>query len=173
MVASVNITIFIMFSLRHSIQFGIKHPSLCQIGKIFSVPRQMDRSVSPEIKLNLKEKYDLKKMVLFEQIVNDVYSMRMSVCSGNLLLDQVENKNKFEFISNQICDSIEKFPNSQIITLLQSFLLMNVKPESKVVQFLENELLWRARKLSFQQLLKCISFHYKYQVSILILILLI
>jgi len=115
-----------------------------------------------------KQKYINRRYALEPpEVVNRTYEWSQAIAAGKMNtheLQHMADKYAFDHHCGFIIDSIDLLSDLNVIQILQSLLSSGISPETKVIRYLENGILWRVKNMNLNLALKCLSFHLRYQV---------
>ncbi|XP_013793019.1 protein TBRG4-like [Limulus polyphemus] len=127
------------------------------------------------LKLNLNLKVRPVESILVRVVVgNNITPNRAVTLLSELSKLTLSNQAKFEDFSNDhrfkvLCNTLgnncNQLTHLGLITGLRSVLVLGFSPDSFIVQSLENEILWKARKMNLKALSICLHFHINFQES--------
>ncbi|XP_076336500.1 FAST kinase domain-containing protein 4 isoform X2 [Tachypleus tridentatus] len=126
------------------------------------------------LKLNLNSKVQAVESILVHVVVgNNITPNRAVTLLSELSKLIVSNQAKFDFSDDKrfkvLCKTLESSCNQLthlgLIKGLKSVLVLGFSPDSFVVQSLENEILWKIRKMNLKSLSICLYFHVNFQES--------
>lgn len=82
---------------------------------------------------------------------------------GQTNLDEFSNDIRFLTVCDTLRKDCQRMTHSSVLFALRNLLEIGMPPESEVVRFYENEVLWKARKMNLKALITCLTFQKHYQ----------
>ncbi|XP_067126217.1 FAST kinase domain-containing protein 4-like [Centruroides vittatus] len=125
----------------------------------FSPEQEMNNANNVEQLLSFSDKIDItgRSALQILQILNKW------IISGQTNLREFNDDLRFHTICNILRRDCQKMTHNSIIFALRNMLEMGLSPESDLVRFYENEVLWKARKMNLKTLIMCMTFQRRYQ----------
>ena len=81
-----------------------------------------------------------------------MFQWSQQIVSGEMTLETLTSSPKYQEVSKAICDTT-RHSDKNILNLLKSLVIMRIDPESRLVQFLENELLFKIEHFDIKMLI--------------------
>ncbi|KAI2807540.1 Cell cycle progression [Blomia tropicalis] len=81
-----------------------------------------------------------------------LFQWSQQIVSGEMTLETLTSSPKYQEVSKAICDTT-RHSDKNILNLLKSLVIMRIDPESRLVQFLENELLFKIEHFDIKMLI--------------------
>ncbi|XP_023233363.1 protein TBRG4-like [Centruroides sculpturatus] len=121
--------------------------------------QEMNNANNVEQLLSFSDKIDItgRSAVQILQMLNKW------IISGQTNLTEFNDDLRFHTICNVLRRDCQKMTHNSIIFALRNMLEMGLPPESDLVRFYENEMLWKARKMNLKTLITCMIVQRRYQ----------
>ncbi|XP_054169068.1 FAST kinase domain-containing protein 4-like [Oppia nitens] len=100
-----------------------------------------------------------------KEFLQNIFVLSQNVLKGKRNINELIEEKDLQNICKTIEDNVKYLRNYELINGLHSFLEMGLRPTTSIIQHLENEILWRAKDMSLNNLLTCLSFHVRFQTT--------